>query len=407
LPGIQAAASYGVHWMFRCLATAAVCAVLTVTTPFAGKSRDAIGGADANSFTDVVDDITNNAPSRDEAKRENWPATTDLPRNERVRLPSTTARIASVFARTLEGIGEAVDARLDLSPSTPPLPLTRETMCLLMHEVATENALPTPLFTRLIWQESKFKPKAVSHVGARGIAQFMPATAAERGLEDPFDPIQALPASAEFLRELMMQFGNFGLAAAAYNGGPGRVGRWLGGKGGLPEETRNYVIQITGRTAEHWAKNAAEAAPHPEALDVTDCDVRPMRTAVAEARAEDRMRKKGYPSIEIANAAQNRKEDGTPNPPKKQAQPWIAVLAGNWSEDKARSVFADLKKKHPKVLGQRTPTVRVTKVAGKGKKAAPKATVGIAAETQAEAQDLCQRMKASGGACVVKKDPAA
>jgi len=391
--------------MLRCLATAVVCALFTVTTPFISKSRDAVGRADTHAFSDIVDEITRGAPSRDDKKSDNSTGSADLPRNERVGRSSTTARIASALARTLEGVGEAADAKLNLVPSDVTLPLTREATCLLMREVAVENALPTPLFTRLIWQESKFKPKAVSHVGARGIAQFMPATAAERGLEDPFDPIQALPASAEFLRELTLQFGNFGLAAAAYNGGPGRVGRWLKGKGGLPEETRNYVIQITGRTAEHWAKNAAEAIPHPEALDVTDCNVRPMRTAIAEAREEERMRKKGYPSIEVANAAQDRKEDGTPNPPKKQAQPWIAMLAGNWSEDKARSIYADLKKKHPKVLGQRTPTVRVTKTAGK--KSKPKATVGIAAETRAEAQDLCKRMKAAGDSCIVKKDPAA
>jgi hypothetical protein len=391
--------------MFRCLATAVVCALFTITTPFTGKSRDAIGMTDTHAFSDVVDDITHRVPSRDE-KSDDRTGSADLPRNERIRRSSTTARIASVFARTLKGIGEAADAKLDLAPSDARFPLTREATCLLMQEVAVENALPTPLFTRLIWQESKFKPNAVSHVGARGIAQFMPATAAERGLEDPFDPIQALPASAEFLRDLMMQFGNFGLAAAAYNGGPGRVGRWLKGNGGLPEETRNYVIQITGRTAEHWAKNQLAAAPHPEAMEVDDCNVRPMRTAIAEAREEERMRKNGYPSIEVANAAQGRKEDGTPNPPKKQAQPWIAMLAGNWSEEKARSIFADLKKKHPKVLGQRTPTVRVTKTAA-GKKAKPKATVGIAAETRAEAQDLCKRMKAAGDSCVVKKDPEA
>src|SRR5690606_9170323 len=122
----------------------------------------------------------------------------------------------------------------------------------------------------------------------------------------------------------------------------------------------------------------ADAEPHPEALDVSNCDVRPMRTAVAEAREEERMRKKGYPSIELANAAENRKEDGTPNPPKRQSSPWIAVLAGNWSEQKARAVYATLKKKHPTVLAHRTPTVRVTKAAGK--KAKPKTTVGVAAE---------------------------
>src|SRR5205823_6421858 len=80
--------------------------------------------------------------------------------------------------------------------------------------------------------ESRFQPAAVGPVtrsGARaqGIAQFMPGTAAERRLLDPFDPVQALPKSAEFLRELRDQFGNLGLAAAAYNAGPRRVQDWL------------------------------------------------------------------------------------------------------------------------------------------------------------------------------------
>ena len=66
---------------------------------------------------------------------------------------------------------------------------------------------------------------------AQGIAQFMPGTANERGLLDPFNPVQALPKSAEFLSELRNQFGNLGLAAAAYNAGPRRVQEWLAGSG--------------------------------------------------------------------------------------------------------------------------------------------------------------------------------
>ena len=62
---------------------------------------------------------------------------------------------------------------------------------------------------------------------AQGIAQFMPGTADERGLLDPFNPVQALPKSAEFLAELRSEFGNLGLAAAAYNAGPRRVRDWL------------------------------------------------------------------------------------------------------------------------------------------------------------------------------------
>jgi len=68
---------------------------------------------------------------------------------------------------------------------------------------------------------------------ARGIAQFMPRTASERGLLDPYDPVQALPKVGEFLRQLLQEFGNLGLAAAAYNAGPRRVRDWLEGRGGL------------------------------------------------------------------------------------------------------------------------------------------------------------------------------
>src|SRR5262249_43402676 len=104
----------------------------------------------------------------------------------------------------------------------------RESVCLMIESAARAHNLPLEFFARVIWQESRFQPNVVgprtrSGDRAQGIAQFMPRTAAERGLLDPFDPVQALPKSAEFLRELYDQFGNLGLAAAAYNAGPGRV----------------------------------------------------------------------------------------------------------------------------------------------------------------------------------------
>src|SRR5438477_6959367 len=80
----------------------------------------------------------------------------------------------------------------------------------------------------------------------------MPQTAAEMGLRDPFDPLQAIPASAKFIRKLHNQFGNLGLAAAAYNAGGGRIERWLSRQGPLPNETRAYVRIITGHKAEEW-----------------------------------------------------------------------------------------------------------------------------------------------------------
>jgi soluble lytic murein transglycosylase-like protein len=71
-----------------------------------------------------------------------------------------------------------------------------QAICRLVESSARARGLPIPFLTRLIWQESSFRTTAISPVGAQGIAQFMPGTAKERGLADPFDPEQAIPAAA-------------------------------------------------------------------------------------------------------------------------------------------------------------------------------------------------------------------
>ena len=133
----------------------------------------------------------------------------------------------------------------------------------LIATAAAANGLPPDFFLRLLRQESGLNPMAVSPVGAQGIAQFMPGTAAERGLSNPFDPAEAIPKSAELLREHRDRFGNLGLAAAAYNAGPQRVRGWLDGRSGMPAETRDYVLQITGRTIEDWAAESGRTMPGP------------------------------------------------------------------------------------------------------------------------------------------------
>ncbi len=143
---------------------------------------------------------------------------------------------------------------------TPALEPLDQTVCRLIERAATGNRLPVEFLTRLIWRESSFRAGAVSPAGARGIAQFMPETAQERGLADPFDPEQAIPKAAHLLAELRGRFGNLGIAAAAYNAGPARVGEWLRGAGGLPAETRAYVRFVTSRAVEDWAGAADEAA---------------------------------------------------------------------------------------------------------------------------------------------------
>ena len=79
-------------------------------------------------------------------------------------------------------------------------------------------------------------------------------------------PIESVAASARFLRQLRDQFGNLGLAAAAYNAGGGRIRKWLNGQSALPQETQNYVSVITGHAAKRWTeKRALEvsfALPH-------------------------------------------------------------------------------------------------------------------------------------------------
>jgi hypothetical protein len=161
-------------------------------------------------------------------------------------------------------------------------PLSVDEVCEVVEEVAAEHNISAPLFARLIWQESRFRNETVSRAGAQGMAQFMPTTAAERGLDDPFDPLEALPASAQFLRQLTDRFGNFGLAAAAYNGGPRRVSDWLAGHGRLPKETRDYVRRITGHEADYWAK-ARRAKLRPEYSVKHLCELTLIRAATENA----------------------------------------------------------------------------------------------------------------------------
>jgi hypothetical protein len=151
-------------------------------------------------------------------------------------------------------IAESVPARpRSLKPIVKPIiPRSRAEICDTLTDAAQRNNLPSPFFIRLLFQESGFRPGVVSSAGAEGIAQFMPETAASRGLDNPFDPVQAIAAAAGLLRDLAQRFGNLGLAAAAYNAGPKRIHDWLARNGKLPQETQDYVKTITGRRPEGW-----------------------------------------------------------------------------------------------------------------------------------------------------------
>ncbi|MGV7215244.1 lytic transglycosylase domain-containing protein [Bradyrhizobium sp. UFLA05-112] len=183
---------------------------------------------------------------------------------------SPSEQISTAFAALFERAkadeqSNATPAQENSAPSDAPADTSTErkaegsphdAFCHALREAAENSEIPVPFFARLIWQESRFRSNEVSHAGARGVAQFMPETAAEVGLDDPFDPFKALPASARLLRKLRDDFGNLGLAAAAYNAGSGRIQKWLAKQSALPRETRDYVRIITGTRAEDWIEDA-------------------------------------------------------------------------------------------------------------------------------------------------------
>lgn len=110
-------------------------------------------------------------------------------------------------------------------------------------QVAKRESLAPELLHLVIAHESSFLPCAVSRKGALGMMQLMPATAAELGVTNPFDPHQNIAGGARYLNYLLRRFGgDLKLALAAYNAGPTRVD----GYGAVPPipETISYVSSI-------------------------------------------------------------------------------------------------------------------------------------------------------------------
>ena len=112
----------------------------------------------------------------------------------------------------------------------------------------TKYGIPSNYLAKLLNAESSFDPKIISgqrksSAGAVGIAQFMPATAAELGV-NPTDPMSAIDGAGRYLSQLYAQFGNWPEAIAAYNWGSGNVSKK--GLTNAPAETVNYVQKIAG-----------------------------------------------------------------------------------------------------------------------------------------------------------------
>jgi soluble lytic murein transglycosylase-like protein len=132
----------------------------------------------------------------------------------------------------------------DAITAVSPAPVPPQYAAALAQAAASANISPA-LLAALVWQESRWNPQAVSRKGAIGLAQLMPATARDLGV-NPADPIANLNGGARYLRQLLDLFdGNVEKALAAYNAGAARVRN----AGGVPAiaETRNYVTSIVRR----------------------------------------------------------------------------------------------------------------------------------------------------------------
>lgn len=157
---------------------------------------------------------------------------------ERARIELETARQQAVYdtssgsGRYSRGLGQAPEQYRNL-----------------YYDAATRYGLNPDLLVSQGYQESRFNPRAVSPVGAEGIAQFMPATRRAMGNFDPFDPAQAIMKQAELMAQLMKQFnGNEIAALVGYNAGPRRAEKFVASGGDvstLLEETKGYVKAIT------------------------------------------------------------------------------------------------------------------------------------------------------------------
>jgi hypothetical protein len=296
-------------------------------------------------------------------------------------VPSAAGGFVKPSVEELATIGDEAKSPADTARDTD----TREAICLMIESAAKSQDLPLEFFARVIWQESRFQSDAIGPMTrrgqrAQGIAQFMPGTASERRLLDPFDPVQALPKSAEFLNELRGQFGNLGLAAAAYNAGPRRVQEWLAGTGPMPQETRNYVFAITGTSVEDWAAAGKNSKP-PDRAPTSSC--RELMALLKRA-----------PNPFVAELEQHVKLGA--------AREWGVQLAAGFDRNRALAMYARAMKRLSAVIGDQDPSLLGTTWRSRGVRTFYQVRIG--ADTRVAADDLCNRIRRAGGACFVLRN---
>jgi hypothetical protein len=292
--------------------------------------------------------------------------------------------LSLIFPASSAAVAQA-DAQPDqvsAEHAIPPSPGSRDSICLMIESAARASDLPIDYFARVIWQESRFQPDVVGPITrngqrAQGIAQFMPETAAERRLLDPFNPVEALPKSAEFLAELRNQFGNLGLAAAAYNAGPGRLRDFMAGRRPLPAETRNYVTAITGMSIDDWA-NGTRSAGEAHAQPVASC-----HDLVALL--------KQAPNVFVEELQERINGVAT--------SPWGVELGAGFSRERVLTAYANLLKRLGEILSGHDPSILSSVFRSRGTRSFYQVRIG--AETRERANGLCAKIMRAGGACIV------
>lgn len=287
-------------------------------------------------------------------------------------LPVSFAQDAPKKSSEAPAVNPAKEPAKASKPDKPAAPdITK--ICRLIASAADKQGIPQNFFARLIWKESRFDHLAVSPVGAQGIAQFMPYTAKDRGLTDAFDIELALPASASFLKDLHNSFGNWGLAAAAYNAGPTRLSNWMKNGGFLPLETEDYVLSITGKTVDHFSTGQ----------ELTDT---PLDEKLAFQQACERLPIIKSRSISMAQL---------------HPYPWAVQVAGNFRQSAVNAQWNRLRQQNPKIfVGHEVYISRIRSPLGR--RGIYVARIGSNNRQAADA--LCVKIRASGGSCIIRKN---